>query len=295
MPVGGSGAEIGTWELPLPRERTWTVGPAPAIVGILNRTPDSFSDGGRFMGLEVAVRQGLELLAAGADCLDVGGESTRPGSQPVSSDEQIERVCPVIRALRQETDAPISVDTMSPEVARAALEAGADVVNDVNGFREDGWAGVLRDRPVPLILMHMQGKPPTMQDNPHYPRGVTREVKEFFDARLEALSGQGVARGRILLDPGIGFGKRLQDNLELLRDLGEFRSFGCPLYVGASRKGFIGTICERELSARDVGTVATNAAAVFAGANVLRVHNVPYARDLVRMLTAIRRGRKPEM
>lgn len=246
------------------------------------------------MDLAAAVRSGLAMLAAGADSLDVGGESTRPGSLGVPTTEQIARVCPLLSALRSETDAPLSVDTMSPDVAGAALDAGADVLNDVGGFRAPGWRELLVGTSAPLILVHMRGAPRTMQEAPTYAHGVVPEVRSFFEQRLAVLEDWGVARERVLLDPGIGFGKRLGDNLELIRDLGEFRDFGRPLYVGLSRKLFIGTILGREVEDRDVGTVAANAAAVQAGARVLRVHNVPFTRDLVRMLSAIEQGSVPE-
>ena len=246
------------------------------------------------MNLAAAVRSGLDMLSQGADALDIGGESTRPGSQGVPVVEQLARVCPLLSALRAEPDAPLSVDTMSPAVAEAALEAGADVINDVGGFRAAGWQEVLASTEAPVVVVHMQGEPRTMQEAPAYPDGVVSAVDGFFESRLAVLDGWGVARGRVLLDPGIGFGKRLEDNLELLRELGAFRALGCPLYVGVSRKRFIGAVLGREVHERDVGTVAANAAAIQAGAHVLRVHNVSFTRDLVRMLSTIEQGLVPE-
>ena len=277
----------------MPRGRSWGIRGRPSIVGILNCTPDSFSDGGLHDVPEVALEAGLAMLRDGADVLDVGGESTRPGSLPVSVAVQIEMICPVLEKLRQSTDAPISVDTRLPEVAAAALSAGADIVNDVSGLREPGWGPVLRNRPVPVIVMHMQGTPETMQKEPSYPKGVVGTVRDFFVERLQALEHLGVSRDRVLLDPGIGFGKTGEDNLKLLRDLGRFTDLGRPIFVGLSRKRFIGRVAEREIVDRDVATVAANAAAVFAGAHVLRVHNVPYTRDLVSVLVAVEQGRPP--
>ena len=281
---------LSSWGFSLPNGRTWTVGPVPAVVGVLNRTPDSFSDGGVHLELSDAVESGLQMLKLGAAGLDVGGESTRPGSDPVSPEEQIRRVCPLLRALRARTEAPISVDTMDPSVAAEAIAAGADIINDVNGFRADGWENVFRRHPVPLILVHMQGSPRTMQDAPDYPDGVVAAVEGFFRERLAALAALGVDQERVLLDPGIGFGKRLEDNLDLLRNLGHFRQLGRPLYVGLSRKRFLGAILDKNVGDRDVGTVAANAVAIAAGASVLRVHNVDYTMDLVRTVAAIRDG-----
>jgi dihydropteroate synthase len=292
MALQAAGGPGPSWRLDLPGGREWQLGRVPAVVGIINVTPDSFSDGGRYPTSEDAVEAGLRMLREGAAGLDVGGESTRPGAPPVPVEEEMRRVLPVIRGLRGHTEAPISVDTRSPEVARSALEAGADIVNDVNGFREPGWQALLRGRPVPLIVVHMQGEPRTMQEAPRYPEGVVKDVERFFDERIDTLESWGVDRSRLLLDPGIGFGKRLGDNLDLLRDLSRFLRFERPLYVGVSRKGFIAKVLGRELSLaeRDAGTTAVNAAAMLGGANVLRVHNVPCARDMVRLVSAVREG-----
>jgi len=279
----------GCWVLPLPRGRVWSLdADRPAILGVLNVTPDSFSDGGCYATADDAARAGLRLLEEGADALDIGGESTRPGSQSVPVAEQVRRVVPVIDALRSQTDVPLSVDTASPEVAAAAIEAGVDIVNDVNGFRAPGWPEVLRGQPVSVIAMHMQGTPRDMQQNPTYPEGVSRAVRSFFAERVAALERWGVDSDRVILDPGVGFGKVLQHNLDLIRNIENLRVCERPLLVGLSRKRFIGTVLDRDVDARDVGTVAANAAALFAGANILRVHNVPYTRDLALMIAAIR-------
>ena len=276
-----------TWQFELPRGRIWRIDERAAILGVLNVTPDSFSDGGRLRDPAAAVEGALRLVAEGADGVDIGGESTRPGSLPVSVEDQLERVLPVLRDLRPRTDVTISIDTASPQVAAECLAAGADLVNDIAGFRDPGWESVLREWPVPVILMHMQGTPRSMQKNPRYPNGVVPTVRAFFQERISVLEGWGVHRSRIMLDPGVGFGKRLQHNLELIRNIEELRVSDLPMVLGLSRKGFIGEILNRELARRDVGTLAANAAAIFAGANVLRVHNVSYTRDLVLMLAAL--------
>jgi dihydropteroate synthase len=245
----------------------------------------------------------MEMLRAGADWLDVGGESTRPGSLPVPAAEQLRRILPVIEGLRAGTDAPISVDTMDPEVGAGALDAGADIVNDVSGLRNPGWRAVLEARDVPVVIAHMQGTPLDMQVSPEYPEGVTVAVRAYLEARLGALEAWGIGRERLILDPGLGFGKRLEDNLELIRNIDILRDLGRPILIGASRKGFIGKIlgpgflplppgAEGAQSApggtgADIGTLIVNAIAIFRGANVLRVHHVGHASALVKMLSAV--------
>ncbi len=250
-------------------------------------TPDSFSDGGVHCDAKRAIDHGLQLLEDGADVLDIGGESTRPGAEPVAAGEQLTRVLPVVRGLREATDAPLSIDTRLPEVACEALAAGVDVINDVAACQAPGWDRVVTEWEVPIILMHMLGEPRTMQKNPHYPDGVTVAVREFFRSRLDALRDWGVESSRVILDPGIGFGKLLQHNLELIRNIEEVRSCDLPVLVGLSRKGFIGSILDRDVGDRDIGTMMANAAAIYAGADVLRVHNAALTRDLVAMVAAI--------
>ncbi len=276
-----------SWQFELPRSRIWRIAERPAVLGVLNVTPDSFSDGGRHPNTAVAIEAGFRLVREGADAVDIGGESTRPGSFPVAAEEQLGRILPVVRGLRKGTEVPISIDTSSPRVAAACLAEGADIVNDVAGFRDPAWKGVLSEWRVPVILMHMQGTPVSMQENPTYPEGVTTSVRAFFEERIAVLESWGVDQSRVILDPGIGFGKQLQHNLDLIRNIEELRVSDRPVLVGLSRKGFIGQILDREIGMRDVGTVAANAAAIFAGANVLRVHNVAYTRDLVLMLAAL--------
>lgn len=261
----------------------------PAIMGVLNVTPDSFSDGGQFSDLSRAVARAEQMAAEGAAVIDVGGESTRPGSLPVPAEEQIRRVVPAIRAIRARVaDVVLSVDTTRAAVADAAFEAGANLVNDISAGRDDPeLLPLVARRGVPLILMHMQGTPATMQASPHY-SDVTRDVSEFLRERLEAGVASGIDRARILLDPGIGFGKSVEHNLELLNRMAELRGLGQPLVVGTSRKGFIGKITGENLaSGRPFGTAASVAWAVTNGASLVRVHDVGPMSQVVRMIEAI--------
>lgn len=285
------------WEFNLPRGRKLRVGGRPLTVGIVNCTPDSFSDGGAYATSDDAIRAGLQMLEEGADWLDVGGESTRPGSSGVPAGVQIDRVLPVLRGLRKVVDAPLSVDTMSPTVAGAALDAGADIVNDVSACRDPGWRGLLLDRDAPIILMHMRGTPLDMQANPEYPQGVTRTVLAFFEERLGALEEWGVSRERVILDPGIGFGKRVKDNLELIRNIDRLHALGRPILIGASRKGFLEkAVAEKNGDGgfagddRDLYTLIINAIALSRGAHCLRVHNVRYTAALARLHAAVLGG-----
>jgi dihydropteroate synthase len=257
------------------------------IMGVVNVTPDSFSDGGLFLDTDDAVRHALELVAEGADILDVGGESTRPGAQPVAEDEERRRVVPVIERIAGER-APVqlSVDTSKPDVARAALDAGATYVNDVTAFRADpGMAGLVAERGVECCLMHMLGEPRTMQDDPRY-EDVVSDVKAFLEERLAFAVAEGVPEARVMLDPGIGFGKTLEHNLELLRRLDEIVALGRPVVVGTSRKSFLGRITGREVGERLSGTIATNVLALERGASVFRVHDVAPVRDALAVAAA---------
>jgi len=254
-------------------------------MGIVNVTPDSFSDGGLFLDAEAAITHGRELAEQGAEILDVGGESTRPGAEEVSADEELVRVVPVIRGLADV--ATVSVDTSKLAVAEAALDAGALIVNDVTALRHDSEIGVLcAERGVGLVLMHMQGEPRTMQENPVY-EDVVDDVKAFLAARLEVAVDAGVAEERVWLDPGIGFGKTLEHNLELLRRLGELRELGRPLVVGTSRKSFIGKVDGSDVGNRLGGTIASSVLAAVEGADVLRVHDVAETAQAVAMASAI--------
>ncbi|HLB00874.1 MAG TPA: dihydropteroate synthase [Bacteroidota bacterium] len=255
------------------------------LMGVLNVTPDSFSDGGLYDTHEAAVRRGLELVGEGADFIDVGGESTRPGSVSVSPDEEIRRVVPVIRSLAAGTDIPISVDTSKSEVADAALDAGASIVNDISGFSFDpAMARVAASHGASAVLMHIQGTPATMQEDPVYADLMGEIASRLRDAIAIAL-GAGVRQ--VIVDPGIGFGKTAEHNLEILRRLGELAVLGYPVLVGPSRKAFIGAVLGLPVGERLEGTAGAAAVAVMNGANILRVHDVAPIRKVVRMVDAI--------
>jgi len=248
------------------------------VMGVLNVTPDSFYDGGRAPTVDEAVARGLQMAEEGADIIDVGGESTRPGADPVSPEAEAARVLPVIESLAARTDIAISIDTRKASVARAALAAGATIVNDVSALRDDEeMASVVADAGAVTILMHMKGTPKTMQISPSYD-DVVRDVREFLVARLGFAERCGVRRDRIVIDPGIGFGKRLEDNLSLLRRLDAFCGFGVPVAVGVSRKSFLGQLLDLPASERLEGTIAANAVAIYNGADIIRVHDVKEGR-----------------
>ncbi|HEX2973185.1 MAG TPA: dihydropteroate synthase [Tepidisphaeraceae bacterium] len=262
------------------------------VMGILNVTPDSFSDGGKYVGQEAAVAAAHQMCEAGADILDIGGESTRPNSQRVDAEEQIRRILPVIQAIRKQLPVTISVDTTRSAVAEATLDAGAQIINDISAGEEDPEILELAaKRGAPIILMHMKGKPATMQANPAY-ENVVQEVKDYLRARIAAAEAVGISRGRIMVDPGIGFGKGLEHNLELLRELRGLGELGRPVVLGVSRKAFIGRITgEPEPAKRIMGTAATTAWGVANGAAVMRVHDVGPMAQVVRMVRAIQAGR----
>lgn len=258
------------------------------IMGVINVTPDSFSDGGRYLAAEAAIAHGLVLEAEGADILDVGGESTRPGADPVSETEELRRVMPVIEGLIERgTGAQMSIDTSKAEVAARALAAGATLVNDVTALRGDpAMAEVVAGAGADCCLMHMLGDPRTMQRDPHYD-DVVGDIKAFLSERLALAVQAGIAEERILLDPGIGFGKTIEHNLELLRRLGEFLDLGRPLVIGTSRKAFLGRLTGRESpDDRVAGTIATNVLAYERGARVFRVHDVAPLRDALTVTAA---------
>lgn len=254
-------------------------------MGVLNVTPDSFSDGGRYFDAARAVKHGREMLAAGADIIDIGGESTRPGAPPVSEAEELRRVLPVIEGLR---DATVSVDTTKAGVAERALEAGARIVNDISALRfDDRMAAVVRDSGAGLVLMHLQGTPATMQEAPRYD-DVVAEVAGFLAERIRSATAAGIEKSQIAVDPGIGFGKTVAHNLELLANLDAFVALGCPVLVGTSRKSFIGKVLDRpDAGSRQWGTAATVAWAVAHGARIVRVHDVAEMADVVRMCDAL--------
>jgi dihydropteroate synthase len=258
-------------------------------MGVVNVTPDSFSDGGLFLDPEAAIAHGRELAAQGADILDVGGESTRPGAEAVSAEEERARIEPVVAGLARERGAaaPVSIDTSKTPVAVAALDAGAEIVNDVTAFRGDPeLAGLCADRGCGVILMHMLGSPRTMQDNPTYD-DVVDDVKAFLAERVEAAVAAGVDEERIWVDPGIGFGKTLEHNLELLRRLDELHELGRPIVVGTSRKSFIGKLTGREVDDRLGGTIASNVLAIIGGADVVRGHDALELRQAIDVAEVI--------
>jgi dihydropteroate synthase len=268
----------------------WIANPQrrPLVMGVLNVTPDSFSDGGRFSDVGAAVARAEAMAASGAKVIDIGGESTRPGSQPVSSEEQIRRIVPVVQVLSGRIPAILSIDTTRAAVAEAALDAGANLINDISAGRDDpALLSLVARREIPMILMHMQGTPATMQMHPTY-GDVTSEVIQFLSNRVTAAIAAGVAPSSVLIDPGIGFGKTMEHNLELLRRLREFGSLGCPIVVGTSRKGFIGKITgEEPASGRPFGTAATVAWSLINGVSLVRVHDVEPMSQVVRMIEAI--------
>ena len=261
---------------------TLDLGKRTRIMGILNVTPDSFSDGGRFLDPRKAVRRGRRLLREGADIIDVGGESTRPGARAVSAREEIRRVVPVIERLAKRGPL-VSIDTSKSSVARAAFRAGARMLNDVAALRGDSHiARVAAQAEVPVILMHRRGLPRTMQKNPRY-RDVVRDIAGFLRSAVKRALRAGVSRDRIILDPGIGFGKTPEHNLEILRRLGELRSLGFPLAIGTSRKSFLGHWLGKSVNERVFGTGATVAVSILRGADLVRVHDVRAMADVVRM------------
>ena len=255
------------------------------LMGILNVTPDSFSDGGRHDSVEAALRHARRMIAEGADIIDVGGESTRPGAATVSREEERRRVLPVISALRRETDVPISIDTRNACTARAAIAEGAGIINDISALRHDAeMAATAAAAGVPVVLMHMQGDPATMQRKPEY-ADVLAELRRFFEERIAFALEQGI--GQIVLDPGIGFGKTLEHNLRLLRELAAFGDLGHPVLVGTSRKSFIGALTGADTEHRLAGSIASGLLAWREGAGILRVHDVGAMRDALTVAEAI--------
>jgi len=257
----------------------------PLLMGILNVTPDSFSDGGKFIDAEIAVRHAQQMVADGADIIDVGGESTRPGSDPVSVDEELRRVLPVIRQLITKIKVPISIDTMKPEVADAALEAGASMLNDVTGLRNERMIEVAARHHVPVVIMHMLGTPKTMQANPSYD-DVVMDVAQYLRMQAEKAKAAGITQ--IILDPGIGFGKTVEQNLLLIKNIATFKKLGYPVMMGVSRKSFIGKLTSVEDAGdRLSGTIAAVTVCVLNGADIIRVHDVKECKRAVMVAGAI--------
>ena len=273
--------------------RTLLLGERTLVMGVLNITPDSFSDGGKFLDSERAVSRALEIEREGADILDIGGESTRPGSEAISADEQVARILPVLQKLSGKLKIPISIDTQSAAVARAAIEASAEIINDISALRHDPqMAAVAKSASVPVILMHMRGEPRTMQHGP-FARDVMKDIADGFRAALRRTENAGVKHSQILLDPGIGFGKNYKQNFEILARLPELSKFECPIVIGTSRKAFIGAaLGNLPAEERVWGTAATVAASILGGAHIVRVHDVKEMVQVARITDRILISRK---
>ena len=255
------------------------------IMGILNATPDSFSDGGLFVDADKAVNHAKQMVNDGADIIDVGGESSRPGSEPVSEEEELRRVKPVIKRLVKEVNVPISIDTYKPKVAEECIKSGAHLVNDITGLRNKKMIKVAAKYKVPVVIMHMKGMPKCMQQNPVY-KDVVKEIKDFLGERASEAKKAGILE--VIIDPGIGFGKTTEHNLQILKRLNEFKSLGCPILSGPSRKSFIGNITGLPVDKRLEGTLAAVSIAVMNGANIVRVHDVKECKRAVQIADAIR-------
>jgi dihydropteroate synthase len=261
------------------------------IMGVLNVTPDSFSDGGQYFETHTAIERGITMAREGADIIDVGGESTRPYSQKITAKEELDRVIPVIEALGKELAIPISIDTCKGEVAQAALSAGASMINDISALRFDpDMASIAAEAGVPVILMHMKGMPATMQQNPTY-GDLIPEIFDFLEDAIARSVSAGIKRDLIIVDPGIGFGKTFDHNLKIIKELSRFAALESPILLGTSNKAFIGHILGKEAHERDTGTMATVAYGVINGAHIVRVHHVRKAVETVRMVEAIKKGR----
>ena len=248
------------------------------IMGILNMTPDSFSDGGQFKSHDKAIDHALKMVEEGANIIDIGGESTRPGAESVQLEEELSRTIPIIEAIRLKSDCLISIDTYKSKVAKAALAAGADMVNDISGLTFDhNMASLVAKRNVPVIIMHIKGKPGDMQKNPNYDN-LIKEIKAFFEVQIAIAKKAGIDSGNIILDPGIGFGKRLEDNFEIIRELGQISTMGYPVLLGPSRKSFIGFTLDLPIEERIEGTLASITAGVINGARIVRVHDIRATR-----------------
>jgi len=261
------------------------------LMGVLNVTPDSFYDGGRFLDTKEALKQGMKMAEDGADIIDVGGESSRPGSDPVSVEEELKRVIPVIEGLAKEIDIPISVDTYKSEVAKKALDIGVSMVNDISALRFDSeMRRVLKDFDVPVVLMHIKGTPKDMQKNPYYD-DLMGEITSYLKEAIIVAKNSGIDENKIIIDPGIGFGKRLEDNLEILKNLSFLKSLKKPILVGPSRKSFIGKILDLPEEKRLEGSLAALAVAVMNGANIVRVHDVKESKKVAKIVDSIKKGR----
>ena len=270
------------------RKREYQLGKHPLIMGIVNVTPDSFSDGGQFLQTQAAVEHALQLVEEGADFLDIGGESTRPGAEPVSTEDEISRVLPVVEALSGKTTIPISIDTTKAEVARACLSAGAEIINDISGLTfDEQMPEACRAGDAGIVCMHIKGTPQTMQDNPHYNHCV-REIDEWLQARLKMLNAQGIDSTRLVLDPGIGFGKTAEHNLEILSSIEQLRKSGRPVLIGHSRKRFLKKVLNREMEERLAGTIGVAIALAEQQTDIIRVHDVAAIQDALLAWKTVR-------
>lgn len=258
------------------------------LMGILNVTSDSFYDGGRFFAEEHAIVRGLAMVAEGADILDIGGESTRPGATPVALAEELSRVVPVIKGLSSQTTVPLSIDTMKPEVAAAALEAGATLINDVSGFRHPHMRELAAHSKVDICVMHMQGEPRTMQNQPFYEEGIIPHLLKWFENRVQELRASGVQDSQIILDPGIGFGKTVADNLKIIDNLSLLKSMGFRILLGASRKSFLSKIVNKSSANVLYETIAVNVLGVQQGVDIIRVHDVKEHRGVLDLMSRFR-------
>jgi dihydropteroate synthase len=260
---------------------------SPAVMGVLNVTPDSFSDGGMFLTNDDALKQASIMISAGADIIDIGGESTRPGAEKVSIDEEIDRILPVMERIKKEFEILVSIDTYKERVARMAVtEAGADMVNDISGLRfSDNMASTISFLDVPVVVMHIQGTPENMQKNPYY-TDVIAEIKQYFSERIEYALSKGIKKEKLIIDPGIGFGKRFEDNVEIIKNLEDFIEFDCPILIGLSRKTFLGEISGEKIPKyREAETITANIVSVLNGASIIRVHDV---KNAVRSIGILR-------
>jgi len=272
------------------RNHSFELGARTLIMGVLNVTPDSFSGDGILRDSDRAISQALIMTRAGADLIDVGGESTKPGSSPVSPEAELRRIVPIVKRLVKQ-DIPTSVDTYKPKVAREVLDLGVDAVNDVTGLRNPEMAETVAEHAAGVIILHMKGVPKTMQDNPVYPNGVVWEVREFLRARVRIALDAGIRNESIVIDPGIGFGKTIDQNLELIRDLGCLKLLRKPILVGPSRKGFLGRLLGAPVDQRLEGTLAAVVASIMNGADIVRVHDVPECRRAAVVVDAISKER----
>ena len=257
------------------------------VMGIINCTPDSFYPESRITGLNAAIITARDMVGAGVNIIDIGGESSRPGSDPVTADEEIERVIPVIENIRKESDIIISIDTIKPEVAENAIRSGADIINDISGLKlKNGMDKIAAEKNVPIILMHMRGTPKTMQENPSY-KNTIKEIYNELEESVSLALKAGIKKDNIIIDPGIGFGKRYEDNLVILKSLKHLKGMGLPILIGLSRKSFLGTILNNKVESRMIGSITANTIAVINGADIIRVHDYLESIEMIKVVNAI--------